>query len=82
MCFTFSAMAKPSKKLKVNKLAEDPKAADPEKQTMSESLHQTSEQPLTIRCQKSTMSPWTTWMLTRLMLNRPALLSRLKKLKT
>ena len=36
-------MAKPSKRLKVNKPAEDPKVADPEKQTMSESLHQTSE---------------------------------------
>ena len=43
MCFTFSAMAKPNKKLKVNKPAEDPKVADPEKQTMSESLHQISE---------------------------------------
>ena len=36
-------MAKPSKKLKVNIPTEDPKVADPEKQTMSESLHQTSE---------------------------------------
>jgi hypothetical protein len=36
-------MAKPSKKLKVNKPAEDPKAIDPEKQTVSESMHRTSE---------------------------------------
>ena len=43
MCHISSGIAKPSKKLKVNKPTEDPKAADPEKQTMSESLHQTSE---------------------------------------
>ena len=42
----FSAMAKPSKKLKVNKPVEDPKTADPEKQTISESLHQTSEEAM------------------------------------
>ena len=36
-------MAKPSKKLKVTKPGKDPKVADPEKQTMFESLHQTSE---------------------------------------
>nr|XP_020193772.1 WASH complex subunit 2-like [Aegilops tauschii subsp. strangulata] len=37
------AMAKPSKKLKVNKPSEDPKVADPEKYTTSESLDQASE---------------------------------------
>ena len=36
-------MAKPSKKLKVIKPAKDPKGANPEKQTVSESLHQISE---------------------------------------
>ena len=43
MCLISSGIAKPNKKLKVNKPAEDPKAAGPENQTMSESLHQTSE---------------------------------------
>nr|XP_040254014.1 serine/arginine repetitive matrix protein 1-like [Aegilops tauschii subsp. strangulata] len=38
-----SVMDKPIKKLKVNKPAKDPKVADPEKQTMSKSFHQTSE---------------------------------------
>ena len=36
-------MAKPSKKQKVDKPAEEPKTADREKHTASESLHQVSE---------------------------------------
>ena len=40
MCLISSGIAKPSKKLKVNKLAEDPQAADLEKQMTSETSHQ------------------------------------------
>ena len=43
MCLISSGIAKPSKNPKVNRPAEVPKAADQEKQTMPESLHQTSE---------------------------------------
>ena len=41
MCLISSGMAKPSKKLKMNKPAEDPKVAEPEKQTISEASQQT-----------------------------------------
>ena len=43
MHLVLSAIAKPNKKLKMNKPAENPKAADLEKHTIPESSHQTSE---------------------------------------
>ena len=55
--YVSSGIAKSSKKLKPNKPAEDPKVHEPEEQTVSESLHQTSnDPPLEVQ--------WIPWMLT------------------
>ena len=81
MCLIFSAITKPDKKLKVNKPAEDPKATDPEKQTIYESSHQTSETALDDPPPEEHHVTTDSMDIIQLMLSRPVVLSRLKKLK-
>lgn len=74
-------MAKPSKRLKVNKPAEDPKVADPEKQTMSEYLHHTSEEAMDDPPPEEHHVTMDSVNVDRRMLSYPVPLSRLKKRK-
>ena len=81
MCFILSAIAKPSKKLKVNKQSEDPKTADPEKQTISKSLHQTSEAAIDDPPLEEHPDTMDSMDADPAHAKPPSLLSRLKKLK-